>query len=895
MEIIVSHNHLDFDGLASMLAAQRLYPRAELVFVGGLSGNVQRFMSLHKDSLLVKRIKQIPLDQVERVIVVDTNSPRRLGELANWIRNTSAEIHLYDHHPEAVESLSATVKVTDTVGAGVTLLVEKIQQNGLKLSRFEATVLALGIYEDTGSLTFTTTTVRDVRAVAYLLENGANLSIVANFIELSFTDEQKALFNQLLASVQHRMVNGVDVLLASAKNEETVGSLDFITHKLGDLDVFDVLITMVEMGNRVYIVARSRTDSVDVGEVCTVFGGGGHPMAASATIKGRSLESILEEMERVLEEKTHPPLVARDIMSSPVKTVSMFLSLEETEKIMLRYGHTGLPVQEEGKVVGVISRRDIDKGTRHGLGHSPVKGYMTRQVISVAPDTPLSELQYLMVKHDIGRLPVIENGLLIGIVSRSDILRTYHGQDYPEDHKILYDDSPEEGEIEKEAEGKLWFNRNWRERMTRILPAHLMYLLEVAGNLADKLQMSVYVVGGFVRDLWLGYPNLDVDLVVEGQGPEFARELARVMGGEVRVHERFQTAMVILPDGFRVDIATARVEYYEYPAALPQVECSNLRHDMYRRDFTINAMAIQLNSSKFGDLVDFFGGRRDLQQGLVRVLYNLSFVEDPTRIIRAIRFEQRYGLQIEDQTLQFLEDAIYRRFLKDLSTVRVKEELTILLSEPNPISGMRRLVELGAMSQILPEVEFNHRMWRMLGRVVQAQEQVRRVFPKQEFSAKEVTWLIYWMILFHKGGSAKVQEISSKYRLTRSETSLLKMAYEAEEKLMRLGVRPAQIQMSTLHRILYNCSEPVFIYLIVLTTSRSWHNQLLTYLKVRTKAHPEINGRDLIKLGLKPGPKFKWILDRIHGARLDGQVRNREEELALVEALREMKEEAVQQ
>ena len=274
MEIIVSHNHLDFDGLAAMVAAQKLYPRAELVFVGGLSGNVQRFMSLHKDSLIIKRIKEIDLSIVELVVVVDTNSPRRLGDLAAWIRQSSVDVHLYDHHPDPLEPLKPKVKITDTLGAVTTLLVERIQQRGYKLTRFEATILALGIYEDTGSLTFTSTTARDVRAVAYLLEQGANLSIVANFIELSFTDEQKYLFNRLLASIRHKNVNGIDVVLASARHKETVGNLDFITHKLGDVETLDALFSVVEMGKRVYIVARSRTDSLDVGEVCTVFGGG---------------------------------------------------------------------------------------------------------------------------------------------------------------------------------------------------------------------------------------------------------------------------------------------------------------------------------------------------------------------------------------------------------------------------------------------------------------------------------------------------------------------------------------------------------------------------------------------------------------------------------------------
>ncbi|MGI6648418.1 MAG: CBS domain-containing protein [Bacillota bacterium] len=893
MEIIVSHNHLDFDGLASMVAAQRLYPRAEMVFVGGLSGNVQRFMSLHKDSLMIKRVKEIPLDRVRRVVVVDTNSPRRLGDLGSWLRKSSAEIHLYDHHPEPVEPLKATVKVTDTIGAATTLLVEKIRKSGLRLSRFEATLLALGIYEDTGSLTFTTTTVRDVRAVAYLLEQGANLGIVANFIELSFTDEQKFLFNRLLSSVQHKTINGIDVVLASARSDKQIGNLDFLTHKLGDIETFDAFFTVVEMSNRVYIVARSRTDSLDVGEVCAIFGGGGHPKASSATIKGRSLESVLEELERVLAEKTHPPIVARDIMSSPVKTIPMHLSLEEAGKIMLRYGHTGLPVLEDGRVVGVISRRDVDKGRIHGLGHSPVKGYMSRNVVSVSPETPVSELQYLLVKHDIGRLPVMENGQLIGIVSRTDILRTFHGQDYPEDHILLYNNQA------ATSESLSWLGKNWRDQMLKELPVQIFNILKVAGSLADELGMAVYVVGGFVRDLLLGQPNLDMDLVVEGHGPDFARALASNLGGKVRVHERFGTAMVIGPDGSRIDVATARMEYYEYPAALPTVERSNLRHDLYRRDFTINAMAIQLNSDHFGDLIDFFGGRMDLERRLVRVLYNLSFVEDPTRIIRAIRFEQRLGFQIETQTLQLIEDSIYRGFLKGLSGARIREEVSILLSEADPIPGLRRLVDLGVAAQVLPEVKFDHRIWRMLGRIPRIQDKVRLLLS-EEIETKEPASnrilnkeAIYWMVLFHQIGVDKLNEVSSKYRLNRAVTNLMLLAYQAQDQLTKLGGRPGKVKMSTIDPILQVCPAEVFIFLSVLTSSRAWQNQLLSYLKLKSQARPELTGNDLINLGLKPGPQFKSILDQIRTARLDGLIETKAEELNLVKAIVAGQEEAV--
>ncbi|HBK53891.1 MAG TPA: poly(A) polymerase, partial [Syntrophomonas wolfei] len=269
-----------------------------------------------------------------------------------------------------------------------------------------------------------------------------------------------------------------------------------------------------------------------------------------------------------------PGLLARDIMSTPVKTIPQNISMEEAGRIMLRYGHTGMPVVEGEKMIGVISRRDVDKAKIHDLGHAPIKGFMSSGVLSVAPDTPVGEIQRMMVEYDVGRLPVTDNNRLMGIVSRTDILRTLHGDDYPEDHEVLYSFTGEE-------------NQNCLAIMQERMPSRLIATLRLAGEMAESIGSRVYCVGGFVRDFFLRVPNFDVDLVVEGDGEELARKMARHLGGKARIHERFRTAALILPDGTKIDISTARTEYYEFPAALPKVEKASIREDMYRRDFTI--------------------------------------------------------------------------------------------------------------------------------------------------------------------------------------------------------------------------------------------------------------------------------------------------------------------
>lgn len=867
LEIIVSHNYLDFDGLASMVAAKRLYPQAELVLVGTLSGNVQDFLALHKDSLILHWAKEIPQAKVKRVIMVDTKNPRRLGPLQALASSDEVEVHVFDHHPATEDDVKAVFLVAEQIGAATTLLVELIQEWGLSVSAFEATILALGIYEDTGSLTFPSTTPRDVRAVVYLLETGANLGVIASFMERALSDEQKQLYNQLLHNARHQNVNGVDVLMTTATADEYIGGLDFLTHKLGEIESYDLVFTVVAMEKRVYLVARGRIDSVRVNEICARFGGGGHEKAASATIKGKSLQTVLDELNKMLVDRVRPPLLARDIMSSPVKTIPMNMSIDEAGRLMLRYGHTGLPVVDGDQVVGVISRRDVDKAKLHGLGHAPVKAYMARSVVAVQSDTPVAEIQYLMIEHDIGRLPVVEDGRILGIVSRTDVLRTWHGKDLPEDHQLLYESSDISNTM------------NVTSLMEERLPASLMDMLRQVGRLAEVRGFQVFVVGGFVRDLLLKVRNLDVDLVVEGDGPAFAKYLADDLGGQVRVHERFRTAQIIAPDGFKLDVATARVEYYEYPAALPTVESSSLRHDLYRRDFTINAMAIHLNEDKFGDLIDFFGGRRDLEQGLIRILYNLSFVEDPTRIIRAIRFEQRYRFRIETQTLELAKNAMANNFLRELSYQRIRDELLIILSESRPLPALKRLVELGVNRQILPEVDFGPAMWELLAKVPTELDRFKSHVP----GAAVERWILYFLIIVHPVGLIGAEEIARRFHIERRAVQALVEAFRVEHQLSQIS--PLSVPMSTLDRWLHDLSAEVMVFLLVRAKTAAWRQVLTQYLYVGRHCRPTVSGKDLKQMGLKPGPLFKVILDQVRDARLDGQVASREEELALARQL----------
>ncbi|SHG98164.1 tRNA nucleotidyltransferase (CCA-adding enzyme) [Thermosyntropha lipolytica DSM 11003] len=864
MDVITSHNALDFDGLAAMVAANKLYPSGVKVLAGTLSKNVKKFMAIYKDSLFIKNPREIDFDEVKRLIIVDTASAHRLGKLKELAGREDIEIHVYDHHPVMDDDIKGTIKEVQEVGAATTILVEKIMEKDLEITPFEATILALGIYEDTGSLLFQSTTYRDAYAVAYLLQKGANLSVIANFMELSFSEEQKGLWQELLQSVKHFNIGHTDIAVAWAIREDFIPGLDVVTYRLMEVENSEAVFTLVLMEGKVNIVGRSRTDTVKVNEVLAPWGGRGHEKAASTVVKGKSVEEMLLLLEQRLKDSVLPGLTARDIMSSPVKTIPLTFTMEEAGKVMLRYGHTGMPVVDGDKMVGVISRRDVDKARMHNLGHAPVKAFMTTGVKWVTPDTPVAQVQKIMVENDIGRLPVIENGRLIGIVSRTDILRVLHGDEYPEDHMIMY-----------QPGGHDYFNV--KELLEAKMPYDILHLLKTAGEVAEELGYKVYCVGGFVRDLLLSYPNFDIDLVVEGEGEKLAISLAERLGGRVRIHKRFGTAVVIINDDFKIDVATARTEYYEFPAALPKVEKSSLREDLYRRDFTINTLAVALNPDRYGELIDYFGGRRDLEQKYIRILYNLSFIEDPTRIMRAIRFETRYGFTIEPDTLRLAQDAVERRMLGKLSYKRILQELILILSEPDPMPALIRMKEIGVWEYVLPDVDLDRAdegLWRRIPSVV--------AWFKERYHALYVkTWLVYLGAILALADQESREKFLACYPLDRQALKAVKEIEKAGMVWQEIAAA-RDIKSSWLDKLINGWEKESLIYLLLLVREEKIWEKIVEYLDRKEKIKLEINGHDLRILGLKPGPVYKKILDELYLLKLDGIVKDKDEEINMV-------------
>ncbi|AOM82547.1 CBS domain-containing protein [Salisediminibacterium beveridgei] len=833
MRVILSHTNLDFDGFASMLAAKKLFPDAALVLPSKLSAEVDHFFAIYKDTFPYTRNNHLNWSVVTEVILVDTNAVERTGNFHEYIPE-EAEFRVFDHHPESVGSVKAIESQIEQVGATITLLTERIRSANMELSPFEATVFALGAYSDTGSFTYPHTTARDLAAASYFLEQGANLRVVDQFREPPLKEDQQNLFQILLDEMQTESVDGLIVCIAHHEQTFYTGHLATVTSKLLQVTGADAMIAIVTMGNKTFITTRAQSERIDLLPLVKQFDGGGHHQAAAANVDQTSAVLLLAQIKNQLHHIILPALTAKDMMSTPVRVIAPDTTIETASKMLYRYGHTGFPVVENDRITGIISRRDVDKALHHQLGHAPVKGYMSRNPITISKDTTIEEIRELMIEDQVGRLPVMDGNQLAGIVSRSDVIRAMHGKKVMNFSSLTGSSVP--------------MKRQLTQTMRKKMPEDLFQLLTMIGKTAAQINMSAYLIGGMVRDLLLEHSNEDMDIVVEGDGITLAAKLQEIYGGQIRTHHEFRTATWKHPAGFKIDLTSARTEYYDFPAALPKVELSTIKEDLYRRDFTINAMGICISPDEFGDLLDYFHGYEDLNQGRIRTLYNLSFVEDPTRILRAIRFESRFQFEMDEQTADLAIQSANN--LMSVSKSRQAAELSRMFYEENPLASFERMRDLGITSFILKSKVSN----QLIIKRIKAMNGFKNLFDEVQKPFESHIWLGYVM-MFYKD----VLEESHHIEGYASRKYERKLFYDVLRLIPLVTNIRSDYSISDLHvQFAGSTDEAISVSCSHLLSE---HTEMVkNYLNRRASISFELTGQDLIREGYTPSPDFKKML-----------------------------------
>ena len=872
MDVIATHHNADFDGLASMVAAQKLFPEAKLVLPAGAEEAVRNFLAVH--DLGLTKMKDVDLSLVTRLVLVDTQDPERIGALKGCVENPSVEVVVFDHHLEGstVGPERSPLSLVQPVGATITILIEQLRRRHIPVTPFEATVMALGLYEETGSFAFVSTTGRDLAAGSFLVEAGADLNMVTDALRRPLDPDTITLLNDLLVHSEIHYLEGKKVLVATSTVDRRRGEAAGVVHMLAELQGVDAVLVAVMMEDRVQVIGRSRRPEIDVGWIAREFGGGGHTEAASATVKKQTLAEVKERLVSLLITRYRPSLLARDVMTKPVKSISWDTIVNEAGQRMTTYGVNVFPLLDEReRYAGLVSRELIQKALFHRLGKTAVRNIMQTDAFVAGPETPFHDVELAMIERNQRFVPVLTGGKVVGVITRTDLLRTIHDDVLDASRlRLTHAGSPDDV-----IGGR---HRNVKGLLQSRLPPRLVTLLEEAGRLADRCDLTLFAVGGCVRDLLLGIENLDLDLVVEGDGIAFAKRLGEMMQGRVKVHERFGTAIVLLEDGLKLDVATARTEYYEYPTALPTVELSSIKKDLYRRDFTINALAIRLNGGRFGEVLDFYGGQRDLNEKVVRVLHGLSFIEDPTRVFRAIRFETRFGFHLGRDTAALINGAVKMDLFNRLSGHRLMEELKLLLREREPKQSLKRLAEFDLLRFVHPKLAWSGRLQALLDAVEQTVDWYRLLY----LDRKTELWLVYMMGLMEVLSERAVLEVLKRLPFPESEAAKLRATRTGCHRVIRRLGGKSPLKPADTYRLLSGLSDETLLGLMAKSKGESVKRQVSSFLTTYQHIKPVLTGVELKAMGLKPGPQFKKILDRLLDARLNGAVKSESEERELV-------------
>ncbi len=876
MEVITTHIHADFDCLGSMIAAKRLYPDAVMVFPGGQERSLREFfLNSAQYAFGFKRVRDIDMDAITRLILVDVRQASRIGPFAVVATRPGVDIHIYDHHATKAGSLKGSTEHVEALGSTVTVISHLLMEQQVKLTADEATMMMLGLYEDTGSLTFHTTTVKDYQAAAYLLSNGASLNVVADLTTHELTPDQVRLLNDLIASKTILNVRGLNIALAHATIDHFVSDIATLTHKLKDMENLDVLFVIVRMERRIFIVARSRLKEIHVGDIMAEFGGGGHASAASCAVRDLTLLQVLDRLPALLQEHVQPQWQARHLMSTPVKTVAEDDSVADAHQPLSRYNINAVPVVRGDVVVGTISRQLVDKAVYHGLQQQLVSEIMSSDFHQVSPQTTVATLKTLIVESNQRFVPVVENGKLAGAVTRTDLLRHLTSS---------VGTPPRSGERSLVSRGGRRYNIGQIQRLVRNrLPKRIQDLLAQLGRVGDELDVNVFVVGGFVRDLLLNKQNLDIDVVVEGDGVAFAETFARGNDCRVRCHHKFGTAVLIYPDDFKLDIASARMEYYLEPGALPDVEHASVKMDLSRRDFTINTLAISLNHHTFGELLDYYGGQRDIDDKAIRVLHNLSFVEDPTRVFRAVRFEQRLGFKIGKQTEHLLKSAVRLGLMEKVSGKRIFNELLLIMDEHQPLPDISRLASLDVLKCLHPDLTSKVDYSEFFDEARRATDWYDLLYTGRPCER----WLCYLLAFTAVLDRAGIKHLCERLQILPRYLDILnKQRATAMALLKRLEGRNHGMRSpksSSLYRWFKPLSTEILLFMMARTNKEHVRQWISLYITQLRNVQPVLTGHDLAKLGLASGPIYKTVLDDLLYARLDGRVVTADDEIALAQ------------
>ncbi len=842
MKAITAHKNPDFDAIASCVAAKKLYPDAVILFPRIQQKSKMNFMLQSLIYPFLEETEDVDLNSIDTLIVVDTHSSKRIEDRYKNVLK-KAKIICFDHHTEG--DLNCEESYLVNYGANTTQMVEKIIDKNIEITDEEATLFMLGIYADTGRLTYTSTKPNDIKISAYLLEKGADLETIKSVLEEALTETDVILLNDLIKNKRVFEVRNKRIVLSFASIDEYISNVAVLVTKLISIDDVDAAICAFRMGSNIYVIGRSKNEGVDVAKILKNIGGGGHPQAASASVKNATLIEVTEKLSQIIKGWLFDQIKAKDIMSFPPKFVYSDDTVGYVNELFSKSGMNAFVVlnRATNTVEGIITRQVVNKAMFHHLEEKPIGFFANTEIKSADESETFNRIKQIVLDEKQRLIPVVKNNKLIGVITRTNLL------------KILTKNVNNEKPLKQQ---------NINSKIRKILPENILNYLKAIGEKAKKMGYEAYLVGGIVRDIILEYENLDIDIVIEGDGIAFAKAFAKENGAKAATHDRFKTATIVMPDKTRIDVATAREEYYNLPGSLPVVEKSSIKLDLYRRDFTINALAVKLHDD-FGDLLDFFGGLNDIKNKKIRVLHMLSFIDDPTRMYRAVRFAARFGFEIGEQTDRLIKYAVELGVVDKVDKVRIFNEIVHILNNDNVADSFEMLKEYKLIRALNKNLIIEDRILEYLDKTEEIVKSCS-IFCKGKKFKRERVFLIVLEYLFRKSGSF-TESINADAQTLYFVKKVTRQIPEVNGVITKKEVTNLEIY-NTLNKL------PLEGIMALYALAKD-NKKVVLYLEELMHQEPLIYGKDIIKLGFKPSKIFSEIIKAVFEQQLLGKIEDK--------------------
>ncbi|WP_448584113.1 CBS domain-containing protein [Thermocrinis sp.] len=658
MKVIILEEGADLDALSSAYGVLLLYEDAYLLKPSLLSRKASEVFKRFREKFRV--VEELP--EKFDLVLVDSH------KLEDYKSFQIEDIYIYDHHPKAPKDFKGKV---DMVGSATTLIVEELQRLNKSISPEDATILAFGIYEDTGSLTYEGTTERDALALAWLLKMGASLRTIREFLREGLSKEEIDFLAKSLTAVEKLFIDDYKVTIFVLKSEDYNPEFLQVIYRLEDAKESDAFFVIVSAGSKTYLFGRGLKDKFDTSKVLEMFGGGGHSFASAVKLENVEAERIKTILVQMLKGE-NPAIKIRDVMNTPPFTIREDFTVEQALSELTKRNYAGAPVVDEGgRLVGVVYKKVLLKVLKL-FPSKQVKDFMQSDFHTLSPEDFIWDAERILSTFGEKLIPVVEDDKLVGVVTRLDLMQAIRRQTEP--------------------------LRSSHRKVK--LPPEVEDIAKQVGRVCKELGFRGYLVGGVVRDMLMGKSIQDLDFVIEGNGLEVARRVAELYNVNIHPFPQFGTAHLKVGE-FKLEFATTRRETYPHPGAYPVVEPASIKEDLLRRDFTINAMAISVMEEDFGTLIDYFGGLRDLKSKLIRILHPLSFVEDPVRILRALRFAGRFDFKLSKSTEKALTNALALGILRHASKGRLLNELRLVFREEKLLNILKLYKQYEILEQLI--------------------------------------------------------------------------------------------------------------------------------------------------------------------------------------------------